>query len=212
MGITAEEVQTRLKVFQELLNGTGIYYFWKYDRQMNLLETTCPSQELERFFEKADGKRYLLDHCADSTTPIILCSSIGLIWFAALERTVTDDEIRAIHLVGPINDAEAILMDRTKLLQALDLPLKWERGLDRLARSLPMISFISLEPYTLMLHRCVTGETIRRGDIRFQKNAKPFQVSETAEKKIGTAFICRNRQSFPIFATVTYGTKRTGSV
>lgn len=183
MGIAVEEVQTRLKVFRELLNGTGVYYFWLYDSQMNLLETTCPSQKLEHFFEKTDGKQYLLEHCADSTAPVILCSSIGLIWFAAMERTETGDGIRAIHLVGPINDAEAILMDRKKLMQTLNLPLEWEFELNRLARSLPMIALVSLEPYTMMLHQCVTGETIRRGDIRFQKSIPSSCISEPVMRK-----------------------------
>lgn len=183
MSITAEEAQTRLEIFRELLNGTGIFYFWRYDRTMKLLETTCPSQDLDRFFEITDGKKYLLDHCADSKAPIILCSSIGLVWFAAMERTETDDGIRAIHLIGPINDAESILIDRKKLMETLRLPPQWERELDRLARSHPMTSIIALEPYTMMLHQCVTGEIIKRGDIRYQKSVQPSCALKVSEKR-----------------------------
>lgn len=183
MGIAEQEVQNRLQLFHELLNSTAQFFFWKYDKEMRLLETTSPSSALETVFEKTGGKKYILEHCANSRLPVILCSSIGLVWFAAIEQDEQDDGIRAIHVVGPVNDVEAVLGDREKLLKSLDMPVQWRIGLDRLARSLPMMPIITMEPYTVMLHRCVTGETIARRDIRFQKNEKSLHKAAKTEKK-----------------------------
>jgi len=174
-----------LELFRELLNSTGKFFFWRYDKEMQLLETTSPSLNLDMLFEKTGGKQYLLEHSFNSRLPVILCSSIGVVWFAAIEQNENDNGIRAIHLVGPVNDVEAVLGDREKLIKSMDIPVHWKIGLDHLARSMPMISLISLEPYTMMLHRCVTGEAVARGDIQYQKNAQSSNNIETVKKKDG---------------------------
>lgn len=175
MNISVQQIENDLHVFRDLLNSTGAFYFWRYDRELRLLDTTSPDAALDELFERVSGKKYLSQHMADATTPIIICSPVGLIWFAAMQTN--NDGTYFIHVVGPINDAEAILAEREKIIKALDLPVHWKIKLDQLTRTLPMISLISLEPYTQMLHRCVTGENIARWDIRFQKASQSPAVS-----------------------------------
>lgn len=78
-------------------------------------------------------------------------------------------DARRTYVIGPINSVETVLSDRQELFKGMNLPVEWEIGLDRLAESLPMMSFLSLFPYTQMLHYALTGEKVARSQIAMQQ-------------------------------------------
>lgn len=78
-------------------------------------------------------------------------------------------DARRTYVIGPISSVETVLSDRQELFKGMNLPVEWEIGLDRLAESLPMMSFLSLFPYTQMLHYALTGEKVARSQIAMQQ-------------------------------------------
>lgn len=178
MGLSADEIKKNLEILRMLLNSTGIFIFWVFDENFKLAETNSPAESLDRLFEKTGCKEYLFRYAEQSSLPVILYSRIGLLWFAATERNA-DQTIRRIHVVGPVNSAEAVLSDREDMVKTLGITVEMKKGLDRLAKRMPVCSLIGLVPYTQMLHRCVTGENIVRSDVQFQKSEnKPEWVDE----------------------------------
>ena len=181
-----KKVKKNLEFFKELLNSTGNFFFWTYNNKFKMLDTNSPTKSLDELFHVSGCKDYLLEYVQNSSLPIILWSNIGLLWFAASERE-GEVPIR-IHVVGPINSVETALSNRVEALTHLNITIEWKIGLERLAKKLPMMSTISLVPYTQMLYRCVTGKTIARNDIQFQK-----QVYHVATLEHKTEYVMENR-------------------
>lgn len=169
MGFSADEISKNLKLFQMLLNSTGIFLFWVYDDNNELMDTNSPAESLERLFEKTGCKDYLFRFVKQSPLPVILYSKIGLLWFAATERKA-DGTVHRTYVIGPVNSVESALSDREHMVKVLNITVEMKKGLDRLAKKMPMCCVISLVPYTQMLHCCVTGENIPRSDVQFQKS------------------------------------------
>lgn len=177
MALSAEEVNKNLETFRMLLNSTGIFMFWVFDGEFGLLDTNSPVMSLDELFQRTGCKDYLFHYVQESELPIILHSSVGILWIAASERNADGTPYRT-HVIGPLNSVETALSDRERMLKALNITVEFKMGLERLAKKMPICSMISLVPYTQMLHCCVTGETVSRSSVQFQK-------SESRYTKIG---------------------------
>lgn len=181
MGLSEAEISKNLEIFHMLLNSTGIFTFWVFDENFKLTGTDSHVDSLNGLFEKTGCKDYLFRYSEQSRLPIILYSGIGLLWFAATERK-TDNAVHRIYVIGPVNSAEAVFSDREDLVKTLGITVEMKKGLDRLAKRMPVCSTISLVPYTQMLHRCVTGENITRSDVQFQKSEDKLTRPEEKQK------------------------------
>lgn len=181
MGLAASEIKNNLEVFRMLLNSTGIFLFWVFNENFELVDTNGHVDSLDDLFEKTGCKEYLSHYVEQSPLPVILYSRIGLLWFAATERNA-DRTVRRTHVVGPVNSVEAALSDREHMVKVLNITVEMKKGLDRLAKRMPISSVISLVPYAQMLHCCVTGENIARSDVQFQKSDdKPQKIKGKTE-------------------------------
>lgn len=169
MALAREEIDNNLAVFQKLLRATGNFYFWTFDEHFALADTNSPSLQLNSLFERTGCKAYLEEHMRVSSVPLILWSELGLLWFAAREQTLDETAEQRIHVVGPLNSAETVFVDRENMLKTLDISTEWKLGLNRLAKILPIMSLISLVPYALMLYQSVCGEKLGRSEVEFQK-------------------------------------------
>lgn len=152
--------------FCRLLNATGTFFLSEYSTAFALLQTSSSSPFLEQLFEQSGCKEYLRQYSAEHPGPLILWSEWGLLWLA---DWAGEADARRVYVIGPINSVETVLSDRQELFKGMNLPVEWEIELDKLAESLPMMSFISLFPYTQMLHYALTGEKIPRRQIAMQQ-------------------------------------------
>ena len=107
--------------------------------------------------------------------------------FIAANREQLLDDIAALVA---INSVETVLSDRQELFKGMNLQVEWEIGLDRLAESLPMMSFLSLFPYTQMLHYTLTGEKVARSQIAMQQGPPGKPSSQKPGRRLYQHFLC----------------------
>ncbi len=168
MGIMAAEIENNLKVFKNLLNCTGKFYFSQYNSRHELVETTSPSVTLNMLFDITGCKAYMIEYSKTHSEPVVLWADVGVIWMVAFEQ---DDvgELMCSHVIGPVRCVETSQETIMKEMRKLDITISTNRKLKGLLMDLPFISTISFFSYLLMLHRCVTGDNIDKSTIRFQK-------------------------------------------
>ena len=169
MSFAREERQNDLHVFVQLLNSTGIFYFWIYERDFSLLRTNCSIPLLEKLFDVSGCRNYVIQYAKKAFQPIILWSELGMYWLADFTPDEKGAGWKNTYIIGPLNSAESALTERENNLDALNISVEWKIRLKELQRSLPIISFVSLFQYAAMLHYCLTGQQIDRKDIRFQQ-------------------------------------------
>ena len=167
MSLTRNEIDNNIKVFQNLLNSTGKFYFGVYDDKLQLVQTACPILAASFVFEASGCKRYLEEYSQSYDSPLLLWSPVGLTWMAAAEKC--SDGTNHVYVVGPVHNVETSLITAEKQLDKLSLPLSQKHECLSMIPTLPKISTISLTAYTLMLHHCLTGENLARSDIHYQK-------------------------------------------
>lgn len=157
--------------FCELLNCTGKFYLWVYDEQFSLCYSNAEQEEsLEQLFTLSGCKAHLQKYACAGTAPLILWSAMGLLWFAAFGKAADHDPSARCYVVGPMSSAEAALSDQEDEYKKLQISVENVMELNKLVRVLPMMSLLSIVPYTQMLHYCVTGEHIPQHKIQFQTN------------------------------------------
>ena len=165
-------IPASVQQFCELLNCTGKFYLWVYDEQLSLCYSNAEQEEpLDQLFTLSGCKAHLQKYARSGADPLILWSAMGLLWFAAFEKG-TDSNLTSCYVIGPMSSAEAALSDQEDEYKKLRISVKNIIELNQLVRVLPMMSLLSIVPYTQMLHYCVTGEHIPQHQIQFQSGRK----------------------------------------
>lgn len=177
--------EMRLNVFQELVKCCHALYLWTYDMDMNLLESSCPEDVLlsslivpNTYWDDILGQIYRY------RKPVVMSNDLGLMWIAAVR--FEKEEATRIHILGPFfmydvspAQIEAELR-RRKLVNDLMQPAL------RFFRNLPVITLNRVLEYGVMLHFCITGETLSVEDIRFLDNQPGAIPDAEAEGIHGT--------------------------
>lgn len=161
------DVSRDLELFRKLILCSDGVWSWRYDAQGNLLSSDCPQEALfATAFSMLGCKEQMLAGAAKADVPVTLGTSVGLIWGAAFERE--DGAVRCIHLVGPVFYTE---LSPSAVEQGLvhsgnlSLSVAWTKRFLEELRSVPTVPHIVFSRYLLMLHFCLTGETLRVSDL-----------------------------------------------
>lgn len=158
----------KLKLFRDQIACGTPAYMWIYDGEGRLLESNCPDEPvLAGAFLLFDCKRELYEKAA-LRRPVILSSSIGLMWAAAFAWE--QEKLERAVVIGPVFTIDTTLRSVTDFFFALsqdkmDVSIKWQQDLARVLSVLPTFSSILLNQYALMLHCCLTGEKLLNSDI-----------------------------------------------
>lgn len=158
-------VQQHLSFFRELVCCNYNLYFWEYDTEWNLLDSTCPdSLLLDNLFSlgqcKVDVKNY------DSDYPLLLSDSIGLMWSAVFEKE--KNTVSRIYVMGPVFINQNSKSHVEQQLTKYNLSVANKSQLLRQFETLPLMTSISYFQYAIMFHYCVRGEKVTIGDLQHQ--------------------------------------------
>lgn len=156
-----------LELFRELLTCGSRIYSWTYSCSGEILGTNCTQHVLDTVLEATGCKAYMLRYGEINTAPLVLSAPLGLMWCAAFQRS--EGVLEQIHLIGPVFNTELSLSEIDRAVQRHNIPLEWRTGFKELLQNLPVVSSMLFFQYALMLHYCVTGEKLARGDIQFQE-------------------------------------------
>lgn len=161
-----EHIEQRLNLFSEMLLCCHNLYLWQYDSGFYLIRSNCPQHAtVSNLFGMLRGGKLIEKELVNQETPLLLTNDIGLMWIT--QPQIEDGEPVRLHVLGPF-----FLDDMSP--KSIEVKLRHQSLTDALRRSaleflqqLPIISLNRVFEYAIMLHYCVTGQTIRVSDLRY---------------------------------------------
>lgn len=176
----------RLTIFRELVKSCYEIPFWDYTGDMTLLTELTEKNELMEYFLRyssvfKDLKEYVRD---GGHLPLVLNDSVGLLWTAVFEYS--SDALKFVHIMGSCNmngeSKKAILarMDRD------ELPIDIRRRLRETLQMIPVLPSTAFFMYTIMFHRCITGETISANDFEYPASVRENMMRAKERELIGS--------------------------
>lgn len=177
--------ETRLAVFQELVQCFHALYLWTYDPEMRLLESNCPESAVTSgLFVPTEYWADIVEYVRQNHKPTVMSSDLGLVWIT--DGNFEKDTLVAVHVLGPFFMYEITPKQiEQKLLQRNLVDSLLKPTLEFL-RSLPVISTSRVTEYGVMLHYCITGEKLRVDEIHFSDNQVDPHLEEAGEGIHGT--------------------------
>ena len=164
------ELRDRLDLFQGMVQCCHNLYLWEYDRELALVRSNCPYEDVvRRLFSLDGGREFLLSYAVKHRKPVIMTNALGIMWAVIPERH--GDELRHIHILGPFFMEDRASQGLEKRLGSLDLPPSSLREMRAALRGLPVISLSRVFEYTIMLFYCITGEKIPVSDLHYRESA-----------------------------------------
>lgn len=141
---------------------------WTYDAGLQLLGTNSDDPLLHTVFAYTGCLNAMAEYGLRQTKPLILTAPPGLMWAAVFERR--EDAFFRAHVIGPAVHVDISRGAIDAALRSCSIPLSWKGRFAEKLQTLPVISNSSFLPYAVMLHLCVTGEAIQRGDVQYQQS------------------------------------------
>ena len=157
----------RLRFFSNMIRCCHNLYIWHYDSSFRLISSSCPEESSIGSFLKLDNvSGLILEHAKSNEDPLILTSSIRLMWTAAFEKQ--DDILQDIYILGPYFIDDNSPQNIEQRLQKMDLSTMFRRNAVAFMRSLPVISLNRIMEYSIMLHYAVTEKRISVSDLIYR--------------------------------------------
>lgn len=159
------DIDRNMELFQELVRCGSEIYTWRYDGEGRLLSSNCPEESVfDTAFTALGCRERMLAHAAGGR-PIMLGSSVGLVWGAAFD--CREDRLYRAYVLGPVFFSDISIKQIRSWLannQALT-DIGWKsRFIDQLVH-IPMSQHMIFAQYLLMLHYCVKGERLNTADL-----------------------------------------------
>lgn len=167
----------KMTFFMELLNCSHQLYYWKYDADMTLIETTYTDELFsDTFFDYVGFRQLIQQHLENQRhTPLLLEAETGLLWITGFQ--VHNSVLEQICLIGPVLSGKNSHLILKKKLDAYDLSVKLRASISKMFDGIPPIPSNTLFHYAIMLHYCLNGEKINSTDISYQ-NLNPSGQSD----------------------------------
>lgn len=173
----------KLAVMQELISCyCDNLYFWKYDEKGQLLESSCPQEiSMGELFMGLGFPESLVEFGQAHRKPFLVTNELGLMWIVATERT--ELMLSAIHLIGPFSIDTISNELVMKYLNKRHFSIAMRDCAQRLIDNIPIVSTFRYFEYAIMLHYCLTGETIKVGDLHYRKPGANSRLNEITGEK-----------------------------
>lgn len=156
-----ETVSENLRLYQELINCGNNIYHWIYSSEGALLFTNCPEHILNLVFMESGCLDALLNDKSTAMRPVYLSAQLGLQWCGAVE----DTSERYYHVFGPTFSADPQIAGLEASLKQFPMPRSFFLRLIKVLEKLSSVSTTMLLQYAVMLHYCVTGESLGRDEV-----------------------------------------------
>lgn len=178
------DIHEKVSLLQELVACCDAISTWCYDAKGELLFSNCTDETvLNTAFSAFGCRSILMEHTNILNNPFLLGTSLGLVWGAAFERE--DGVLRRFWLLGPVfyaTTTKGQIELGYDLYRGLELSVAWKEQFMQAASRLPVVTSELLGRYLLMLHYCLTGQTLHYSDIvmptELLRPAKPAEPTK----------------------------------
>lgn len=178
------DIHEKVSLLQELVACCDAISTWCYDAKGELLFSNCTDETvLNTAFSAFGCRSILMEHTNIWNNPFLLGTSLGLVWGAAFERE--DGVLRRFWLLGPVfyaTTTKGQIELGYDFYRGLELSVAWKEQFMQAAARLPVVTSVLLGRYLLMLHYCLTGQTLHYSDIvmptELLRPAKPAEPTK----------------------------------
>lgn len=178
------DIHEKVSLLQELVACCDAISTWCYDAKGELLFSNCADETvLNTAFSAFGCRSILMEHTNIWNNPFLLGTSLGLVWGAAFERE--DGVLRRFWLLGPVfyaTTTKGQIELGYDFYRGLELSVAWKEQFMQAAARLPVVTNVLLGRYLLMLHYCLTGQTLHYSDIvmptELLRPAKPAEPTK----------------------------------
>lgn len=178
------DIHEKVSLLQELVACCDAISTWCYDAKGELLFSNCTDETvLNTAFSAFGCRSILMEHTNILNNPFLLGTSLGLVWGAAFERE--DGVLRRFWLLGPVfyaTTTKGQIELGYDFYRGLELSVAWKEQFMQAAARLPVVTNVLLGRYLLMLHYCLTGQTLHYSDIvmptELLRPAKPAEPTK----------------------------------
>ena len=178
------DIHEKVSLLQELVACCDAISTWCYDAKGELLFSNCTDETvLNTAFSAFGCRSILMEHTNILNNPFLLGTSLGLVWGAAFERE--DGVLRRFWLLGPVfyaTTTKGQIELGYDFYRGLELSVAWKEQFMQAASHLPVVTSVLLGRYLLMLHYCLTGQTLHYSDIvmptELLRPAKPAEPTK----------------------------------
>ena len=178
------DIHEKVSLLQELVACCDAISTWCYDAKGELLFSNCTDETvLNTAFSAFGCRSILMEHTDILNNPFLLGTSLGLVWGAAFERE--DGVLRRFWLLGPVfyaTTTKGQIELGYDFYRGLELSVAWKEQFMQAAARLPVVTNVLLGRYLLMLHYCLTGQTLHYSDIvmptELLRPAKPAEPTK----------------------------------
>ena len=143
--------------------------YWKLSKDYFVLE--CNESRmyfLHHILEISNSFEALKNHFSQKRIPILLTDVLNHSWIAVGEYT-DKSEINGYHLLGPIFMKEISDSYFINRCNQFSIPRDLIHYLKEEKSNIPIILYNQCTDYAVMLHYCITGETLLRSQIDLQR-------------------------------------------
>ena len=178
------DIHEKVSLLQELVACCDAISTWCYDAKGELLFSNCTDETvLNTAFSAFGCRSILMEHTNIWNNPFLLGTSLGLVWGAAFERE--NGVLRRFWLLGPVfyaTTTKGQIELGYDFYRGLELSVAWKEQFMQAAARLPVVTNVLLGRYLLMLHYCLTGQTLHYSDIvmptELLRPAKPAEPTK----------------------------------
>lgn len=191
-----ENVEVRIKVFQELLASVGEIPFTIFDRGFEILESNYKYIDIYPLFfqitRKEEAEHVLPKNAAQIlSAPAIFTNELGMSWLSDVE--IRGEEVYRIYTIGPVFLEDYSLRCIEEKVSREKLSLSLKHHFMAILKELPVISLNRFFEYGIMLHCAVTGEKISQHDFLFPDLKTAATEEEWRMKERHGAFLAEEQ-------------------
>lgn len=159
------ELESRVELFAGMLGCCHNLYLWQYDSNYYLISSNCVQEAAMDNLFSTYARRVLAEHPMEDSMPVLLTNAIDMMWITQPLRK--DDELQRLFVLGPFFVDDISLRGLEDQLSKMDLTYTLRRAARKFVEELPVLPLSRVFEYAVMLHYCVTGNSIYIGDLHY---------------------------------------------
>lgn len=169
------DMDTKIKVFADMMVNTLDVYSWQYDGEGRLIFSNCPfSLVMDNLFSVSGSKSQAFESCGETGLPVLILDSLALSWLA-VPYTV-NGVLLYVYIIGPIFSSEISEENMLKSIRGTSVPNAWKKELAEHLKCFPVVQHTIFLQYGTLLNYCVTERKILSSDIQISKSGKRYDV------------------------------------
>lgn len=177
--------EQRLRFFRELIHCAHALYSWTFNERFEIVFSNCPDASVfQMIFALSRTKEALTSPDYDHNYPIVITSTLGLIWVAACAPN--DQAEPVFHIIGPALFDDVSHHTIYDGLRRMKISPALQHEFVTILDKLPVIPVTRMFEYALMLHYTLTEEKISSSELQMLSPTAQVKASVTPQKRHGT--------------------------